>query len=225
MADPPRKHRKLNLPAQPIHSMFTAPPIPSLSQCREEFVDEDSKLACRNMEGTVTLVVTTQFTILPQLGRLSQQVPVETWSDNWTELLQLYNPNQLGKHVWDWEGTQLVPHYDLQPVKTFENAWKENIQGLNGFLPFQILQERWGNSNPGWHRNDGAKKTPSSRRKKVTDFIEKLSLCPHWTVQQALRFLQTHCTNMTVDKIARNLKDEYLEKLMAAIKAKSSTSI
>ncbi|GJJ09171.1 hypothetical protein Clacol_003393 [Clathrus columnatus] len=139
---------------KPIHTMFTAPPIPAAFHYRESYTDEDSNHACMNMAGTVTVisppdtvivplvipdsipihgcenynqdvVPMSQFTVLPQFTYKSQSIPIETWSENWKNLLQRYSSGQLARHTWDWEGTQLVPYYDLQSVKTLEDIWKE----------------------------------------------------------------------------------------------------
>src|SRR6201995_1249007 len=149
--------------------------------------------------------------VRPQLGLASQKLPPEIWSASWSNLVQRYGQDQVLKHMWDWEGNQLVPHYDLQQVKSLDDVWKEYTVGLNGFLPLRELKERW--TNPSWHQNLSSKKTPASRRKKITDLIRTLS--KRSSPQEALKYLNASYDKIPVDTFARKLqKTDFIADLI-----------
>lgn len=151
---------------------------------------------------------------LPRLGCTSQHCPQGIWGPNWAELTARYNVNQLLKHTWDWEQSKLVPHYDFQKISTFEDLWREYTEGLNGYLPFREIKERWA-ANPAWHRNDGSKKNEFTRRKKTIELIETLTKRPHWSISITLKFLTERYGNKVIGTFTRELSKDLSTKILA----------
>lgn len=148
---------------------------------------------------------------IPQLGLQSQSIPRDMWWPNWVTLTQLYNVSMLAKHTWDWEGNHLVPRYDFQKVSTFEDLWREYTEGLNGYLPFREIKERWA-TNPAWHRNEGSKKNEFTRRKKTVELIEELSRRPHWSISFTLQFLK--------ERYGKKVLGTFLRELTPAVRTR-----
>ena len=61
----------------------------------------------------------------------------------WAELVALYPESQLRQHDWEWVSNALLPFYLYQPVKRITDVWTEHAEGLNGYLPVQVLDQHW----------------------------------------------------------------------------------
>lgn len=103
---------------------------------------------------------------------------------------------------WQQIGGQLVPSYSFQPASTVADLWAEWTTGLNGYMSVSLLVNRWSTK---WRKGDAAKRTESSRRKKVIDLIERLKNKHRWDAALALRFLQDEYGKMTAPQFSKYL--------------------
>ena len=105
----------------------------------------------------------------------------------WAELVALYPESQLCQHDWEWVSNALLPFYLYQPVKRITDVWTEHAEGLNGYLPVQVLDQHW---EARWRRNKDGQRTENCRRRKVVGLVNTLAARTGWTVERALQFLK-----------------------------------
>jgi len=105
----------------------------------------------------------------------------------WAELVALYPESQLCQHDWEWVSNALLPFYLYQPVKRITDVWTEHAEGLNGYLPVQVLDQHW---EARWRRNKDGQRTENCRRRKVVGLVNTLAARTSWTVECALQFLK-----------------------------------
>lgn len=116
----------------------------------------------------------------------------------WDALRARYGDDLVFQHVWQLIGSELMPLYDMQPVKTIVDVWHEFASGLNSFLPVRELEENFGSK---WRFNIPKVKTAWSRRSKVYALVEALCKKPRWNIDLALHFLQdTYSSTHTASK-------------------------
>ncbi|TFY83866.1 hypothetical protein EWM64_g142 [Hericium alpestre] len=118
-------------------------------------------------------------------------------------LLQKYGQKCIACHEWRLVDGQLTPVYALQAVKTVSDVWTEYTLGLNERLPVRELEESWG---PKWRMNVSGVKTEWSRRKPIIGIITELADKPCWSVDLALRFLQTEFKSYSARKFYEYIK-------------------
>ena len=81
----------------------------------------------------------------------------------------------------------LLPFYLYQPVKRITDVWTEHAEGLNGYLPVQVLDQHW---EAQWRHNKDGQRTENCCRRKVVGLVNTLAARTGWTVERALQFLK-----------------------------------
>ena len=134
------------------------------------------------------------ITMFP-LSRLHPDVYVKQMTAI-SKLEGLFPTERLKQHNFEWNMKldEWLPLYDFWKPSpgvppTVDQIWEEYTKGMGSPKSFSILEltANWGGR---WKRNIQKIKTESSKRKKIVDLVQALSMQPSWDSTKALAFLQ-----------------------------------
>jgi len=112
------------------------------------------------------------------------------------KLETLFPAERLKRHNFEWNVKldEWLPFYEFWKPSpgvppTIDQIWEEHMEGIGSPRSFSILEltANWGGR---WKRNIQKIKTESSKRKKVVDLVQALSIQPNWDSTKALGFLR-----------------------------------
>ena len=100
---------------------------------------------------------------------------------------------KLRRHTFTWDShrREWVPIYAfyVRPsgAASVKDVWHEHIFGIDGQLSVRQISAHWGTR---WRRNSDGLKTEQSRRKKITDLMDKLTNTKKWEEDRAITFIE-----------------------------------